>query len=336
MRTPRDAGFFMPAEWAPHKRCWMAWPCHAEWWGDAAGLRTAGRAYAAVATAIARFEPVVMVARPDQAAEARAVLGTGADITVVEAPLSDSWTRDTGPSFVIDGKGGLAGVDWGFNAWGLNYTDFAADAALARRILAEAGARRFVGPMIFEGGAISVDGQGTALTTEQCLLNPNRNPHMTRADIEAALRDFLGIDRLVWLKQGLENDETDGHVDEVASFVAPGRVLILDSSDPTDPNTATLAENHAILRDAGVEVLTVPQPSIRRDGPHGRITTSYANFYIANGGVIVPAYDDPMDREAEAVFRAAFPDRQVVMVPSLDIAAGGGNIHCITQQEPLP
>lgn len=328
--TPRDAGFSMPAEWAPHRRCWMAWPCHAAWWPD--GLSEARRAYATVVRAIARFEPVVMVARPDHAAEARRILGD--DAAVIEAPLSDSWTRDTGPTFLTDGKGDLAGVDWGFNAWGMNYTDFAADAALARRILAEAGAQRFVGPMIFEGGSISVDGQGTALTTEQCLLNPNRNPHMTRADIEAVLGAYLGIDRVVWLKDGLENDETDGHVDEVASFVAPGRVLILESSDPADPNTATLAENRAILEEAGLEVLTVPQCAQRRDGPHGRITTSYANFYIANGGVIVPAYDDPMDREAEAVFRTAFPDHQVVLVPSLGIAAGGGNIHCITQQEP--
>lgn len=340
MMTPKSAGFFMPAEWAPHARCWMAWPCHADTWTTAGGLADARRAYAAVARAIARFEPVVMVARPQDAVEARRTLGDAADVLAVD--ISDSWTRDTGPTFLVDGAGRLAGVDWGFNAWGMNYTGFAADARLARRILAEAGAQRFVGPMILEGGAISVDGEGTVLTTEQCLLNPNRNPHLTKADIEAILGAYLGAEKVLWLKQGLENDETDGHVDEVAAFTAPGRVVVLESRDPADPNTAVLAENIAILRSATdargrpLEVLTLPQPSLRRHGPHGRLTLSYANFYIANGGVIVPAYDDPMDREAERVLRHAFPDREVVMVPALAIAAGGGNIHCITQQEPRP
>lgn len=340
MMTPREAGFHMPAEWAPHTRCWMAWPCHAGTWTDAAGLAAARRAFVRVAAAIARFEPVVMIARPEDAADARRLLGDEA--TVIEAPLDDSWARDIGPSFLIDGLGGLAGVDWGFNAWGLNHPEFAADAALGRRVLAEAGARRFIGPLVLEGGSISVDGDGTVLTTEECLLNPNRNPHLTRADIEDMLCGWLGVDTVIWLEKGLDNDETDGHVDELASFVAPGKVLLLDSQDPDDPNTAVLARNRDILasaRDAKgrlLEVLTIPQPALRRAGRGGRLTTSYANFYIANGGIILPSYDDPMDAEARRVLEHCFPDHTVVQVPSLDIVAGGGCIHCITQQEPRP
>lgn len=337
--TPKQAGFHMPAEWAPHTRCWMAWPCRPDTWGDDAALFEAARdAYAAIAHAIARFEPVTMVAHPRDAAQARARLGR--DVTVESWPISDSWARDTGPSFLVDGQGGLAGVDWGFNAWGMNYTDFADDARLARRILDHAHARRFVGPLILEGGSISVDGEGTVLVTERCLLNGNRNPHLDRADVEAALGEFLGVEAVIWLGDGLENDETDGHVDEVACFTAPGKVLVLEGQDPADPNTAILADAIRRLelatdaRGRRLEVLRIPHPALRREGPYGRMTTSYANFYIANGGIVAPSYDDPMDDRAKAVLEAAFPSREVVMVPSLALCAGGGNIHCITQQEP--
>lgn len=341
MQTPKAAGFHMPAEWTPHQRCWMAWPCRpASWGNDAALFAEAKRATAAVAQAIAAFEPVVMIARPEDAAEAHAALGR--DIPVVDWPISDSWTRDTGPSFLIDGAGTLAGVDWGFNAWGLTYPDFAPDAAVARRILEHAGARRFPGPMILEGGAVSVDGEGTVLTTEQCLLHPNRNPHLTRADIEAVLCEWLGADTVIWLKDGLENDETDGHVDEIACFAAPGKVLLLTHDDPDDPNTAILAENRARLEAATdakgrrLEVVPLPHPRTKRFGHLGRMTPSYANFYIANGGLVAPSYGDPNDAAARAALEAAFPGREVVMVPALAICAGGGNIHCITQQEPRP
>jgi agmatine deiminase len=336
--TPRDRGFFMPAEWAPHRRCWMAWPCREETFPGT--LAEARAATAAVARAIAAFEPVAMAARPRDAAEARRTLGEAA--TVVEMPLSDSWIRDSGPSFLVDGQGGLAGVDWGFNAWGMTYTDFAADAAVARRVLDHAGARRFAGPMVLEGGAISVDGEGTLITTRQCLLNGNRNPHLTQGDIETILGEYLGVSTVIWLNEGLENDETDGHVDEIACFAGPGRVLLLDSTDAADPNTATLAENRRLLdaaRDARgrrLTVLPLPQPAVRRVGHLGRLSLSYANFHIANGGIVCPAYDDPLDGEARSVLAHAFPDHRVVMVPALALCEGGGNVHCITQQEPRP
>ncbi len=338
--TPADRRFFMPAEWATHNRCWMIWPCREESFGSAAGLAAARRAVAVIVEAIARFEPVVMIAHPNDAAQARGLLGQNA--TVVEEEISDSWARDVGPSFLIDDQGGVAGVDWGFNAWGMTYTDFAADAALARRILDRAGAQRFVGPLILEGGSISVDGQGTVLVTEQCLLHGNRNPHLSREDIEGFLQAYLGLEKVIWLREGLENDETDGHVDEIACFAAPGVVLLAGCEDPADPNHAIMAENRAILEAAtdaqgrALTLVTLPQPSVRHHGHLGRLTCSYANFYIANGGIICPAYDDPMDAVAQAVLENAFPGRVVVMVPCLDLLEGGGNIHCITQQEPRP
>lgn len=338
--TPADLAYRMPAEWAPHRRCWMIWPCREETFGSPHGLTAARRAMVAVVEAIARFEPVVVVARPAEAAQARGMLGDAAQ--VVEEDLSDSWARDVGPTFLVGPEGALAGVDWGFNAWGMTYTDFAPDAALARRILDRAGARRFVAPLIFEGGSISVDGEGTVLVTEQCLLNGNRNPHLTRQDIEQILRAYLGLEAVIWLKDGLENDETDGHVDEIACFAAPGVVLLAGCDDPADPNHAILAENRAVLeaaRDAKgrpLQVITLPQPVNRHQGHLGRLTCSYANFYIANGGIVCPAYDDQMDGQAKAVLEQAFAGREVVMVPCLDILEGGGNFHCITQQEPMP
>jgi agmatine deiminase len=338
--TPADLAYRMPAEWAEHTRCWMIWPCREETFGTAQGLAAARRTVAAMVEAIARFEPVVLLARPADAAQARGMAGDAAQ--VVEEELSDSWARDVGPSFLVGPDGALGGVDWGFNAWGMTYTDFADDAALARKILDRAGGRRFAAPLILEGGSLSVDGDGTVLVTEQCLLNGNRNPHLTRQDIEQALMAYLGVEKVIWLKDGLENDETDGHVDEIACFAAPGVVLLAGCDDPADPNHGILAENRAILeaaRDAQgrpLRLITLPQPMARHHGHLGRLTCSYANFYIANGGIVCPSYDDPMDAQAKAVLEQAFPGREVVMVPCLPLLEGGGNIHCITQQEPKP
>lgn len=340
--TPQEAGFFMPGEFAPHTRCWMQWPCRAETFGEARpeDLAEARVAYTAVAHAIAQFEPVVMATRPEDVAEAKRLLGDGVEVWPI--PLDDSWARDSGASFLIDGHGGLAAVDWGFNAWGLKSLAFANDARVAGQMIAKAGVRRFAGPQILEGGSIHVDGEGTVLVTEQCLLNANRNPHLTRADIEANLRAYLGVETVIWLEDGLENDETDGHIDDIACFAAPGRVLYVNSTDPDDPNTAVMQRNLAILeaaRDAkgrALQLIALPEPTRREEGSRGRLTMSYANFYIANGGIVAPAYDDPCDAQAEAILSAAFPDRRVVMVPALPIVRGGGTIHCITQQEPAP
>lgn len=334
--TPAAQGFFMPGEWAPHSGCWMAWPCRRETWPEGA-FEAACDAYAEVARAISRFEPVTMVCDPSDVAESSLACGPG--IRILPFPLSDSWIRDTGPSFVVDGKGGLAGIHWDFNAWGSNYADYGPDREVGRLVLEHLGLPRFQAPLVMEGGSFHVDGEGTLITTEQCLLNPNRNPGLGRDEIERQLKDHLGVSTVIWLGQGYQDDETDGHIDEIALFVRPGVVMAITTDDPGDANFKAFQDNLDRLkraRDArgrSLEVIEVRQPQ-RRDQNGIRLTLSYTNLYIANGGVVMPAFEDPADDEAFRVVRKAFPDREVVQVPALDIVRGGGGIHCITQQQP--
>ncbi len=325
----------MPAEWEPHTRCWMAWPCRPECWRS--GLDSARDSVAAVVRAIARFEPVTLLVRAEDLEDARRLTQGAAEI--VPAELDDSWTRDIGPTFVLENDA-LAGVDWGFNAWGLVFEGFDRDAQLARRILDLAGARRIVGPQILEGGSIHVDGEGTLLTTEQCLLDPKRNPHLDKADVEANFRATLGIEHVIWLPRGLTNDETLGHVDNLCCFFKPGHVLLPVTTDRADPDFAILAEARAVLeasvdaRGRSLTVLELPMPPRRLDARGRPMALSYVNFYLANGAVIMPGFEATADAKAAAVLAGAFPDREVVVVPGHGIADGGGNIHCITQQEP--
>lgn len=337
MSTPASDGFAMPGEWAPHARCWMAWPVREETFGGADALEAARGAYAEVARTVARFEPVTMVAPESEVPEASLACGVGVD--VLPLPISDSWIRDTGPSFVVHPSGRVAGVDWRFNAWGGNYAGHAEDSLLAERLLARIGLPRYAAPLVMEGGAFAVDGEGTLITTEQCLLNPNRNPHLTRGEIEGLLKAHLGVRAVVWLGEGYQDDETDGHVDEICAFVRPGVVLALTTDDPSDPNFRPFQDNLDRLKKARdaqgreFEVVPIHQPNAReRNGV--RLTLSYTNFYVANGGIVMPAFDDPWDRTAFQTMRRVFPDREVVQVPALDICTGGGGIHCITQQQP--
>ncbi len=336
MSTPTDDGFFMPAEWALHKRCWMAWPCRTELWGE--GLDAARTAYAEVAGAIAEFEPVTMVANGEEIAEVSLRCGSG--VACLPLAHDDSWMRDNGPTFLVDGKGGLAGVDWRFNAWGGKYDTYADDAAAAGAILKHLDVPAYPAPLVLEGGSIHVDGEGTLLTSEQCLLNPNRNPDLSREQIEQHLRAHLGVRQVIWLGQGLEDDETDGHVDNLACFVRPGVVLALSTDDPDDGNYAALQDNLARLRAAtdaagrSLEIVEVPQPARRTAEDGRRLALSYVNFYIANGGVVMPSFEDAKDEAAYALVSQCFPDRDVRQVPLLDIVCGGGGIHCITQQQP--
>ena len=340
-RTPAALGFFMPAEWGPHERCWMSWPCRPEPWDGPEGLLRARIAYARVARAIVPFEPVVVVARPEDAREAE--LACGRDVEIMPLPLNDSWIRDNGPVFVVDGNGPqtrtVAGLDWEFNAWGHAYHGFEADDALPEALLSHLKMRRFAGPMVLEGGSYLVDGLGTLLTTEECLLNPNRNPSLTREQIEERLAFFLGVQRIIWLPQGFEDDETDGHIDNIAAFVAPGRVALNMPTEVSDPNWPVMQAARETLMEArdasgnALEIVEVPQPA-RQMGHRGRLPKSYLNFYLANGAVIVPAFDDPLDGDAAGLFRDLFPDREVVQVAATDIVEGGGGIHCITQQQP--
>lgn len=335
MTTPFADGFRMPAEWAPHARCWMAWPVRAETFPN--GLDAARAAYAEVAKAIAQFEPVTMLCPDGGLAEVSLACGKG--VNVVPMPTSDSWVRDNGPSFVVNDAGEVAGVHWGFNAWGRNYDDFKLDTDVGRLILEQQGLKRYGAPLVMEGGSFHVDGEGTLLTTEECLLNPNRNPHLTRTEIEGHLRDYLGVREIIWLGQGYEQDETDGHIDEIACFVKPGVVLTMVTDDKSDPNYPVFQDNLARLaaaRDAAgraLEVVTLRTPA-RQEQDGVRLTLSYTNFYMANGGIVMPFFEDPMDEEALRTFRKLFPERKVVPVPALDIVRGGGGIHCITQQQP--
>ncbi|NUB07757.1 agmatine deiminase family protein [Azospirillum sp. Vi22] len=336
MTTPAAEGFTMPGEWERHTRCWMAWPCRPETWPEGA-FDAAAAAYTDVARAISRFEPVTMVCDPADVADASLACGPGVEI--LPLPISDSWIRDTGPSFVTDGKGQVAGVHWRFNAWGGNYPDSAKDQQVGRLMLEHLGLRRFEAPLVMEGGSFHVDGEGTLLTTEQCLLNPNRNPNLGKAEIEALLKEHLGISSVIWLGEGYQDDETDGHIDEIALFVKPGVVMAITTDDPGDANFKAFQDNLDRLkraRDAQgreLEVIPVRQPA-RRDENGVRLTLSYTNLYIANGGIVMPAFEDSADDEAFRIVRRAFPDREVVQVPALDIVRGGGGIHCITQQQP--
>jgi agmatine deiminase len=335
--TPREAGFFMPPEWAPHACCWMAWPCRPENWDD---IEKARATYVEVARAIARFEPVTMTAGASDAGAARRALAGVAEVEVAVVPSDDSWARDTAPTFVVDGRGGLAGVDWGFNAYGGIYEDYGRTRNMARRILDLIGARRFAAPLVLEGGAVHVDGEGTVLTTVDVVLDPRRNPRMTQDLGERLLCDHLGAERVVWLRSALDHDNTGGHVDNLACFAAPGVVAALGCADRDDPQYAAVRENLKRLRTAtdargrALEVVELPMPT-RREHRGRRLSPSYVNFYVANGAVVMPSFDDPADGEARDIVAHLFLGREVVQVPTLELAKADGNIHCITQQQPV-
>ncbi|WP_234392378.1 agmatine deiminase family protein [Streptomyces sp. WM6378] len=328
--------FRMPAEWTEHERCLMAWPTRHDLWG--AVLAQAKQEYAQVARAIAEFEPVTMVAPPGHGDDARALCGDG--IEVIELPLDDSWFRDSGPIFVLGPDGRRAGVDFRFNAWGGKHHPYDADDRVSALLLEHLGERTVRSEMVLEGGAITVDGEGTLITTEQCLLHPNRNPRLSREEIEAELKAGLGVTKVIWLPYGgLLDTETDGHVDGVCAFVAPGRVLVQLPDDPGHPDHARMRANRAVLEatpDAQgrtLEIIDLPQSAFTEvDG--APVEVGYLNFYLANGGVVVPVAGLPQDAEALAVIAAACPDRKVVGVPARALAHGGGGVHCITQQVP--
>lgn len=335
----------MPAEWHPHDACWMTWPCRADIWPH--GLPVAWDAFVTVVLAIARFEPVMLVVPPahtQAAAERLDGVQTAFPVTRINLPADDSWMRDTAPLFVIEGDR-LQAVDFRFNAWGGKFRPWDADAALGMAVARQVrqqhpGMTLRQVDMVLEGGSVHVDGEGTLLTTEECLLNPNRNPTLTRTQIEAVLRQTLGVEVVIWLEKGVYGDtDTDGHVDNIATFVAPGVVLMQVCDEPDDPNFAITARNRLRLaqaRDARgrpLKVVEVPQPQAR-SWQGERLAASYVNYYLANGGVVVPVFGDPQDAVALDIIQGCFADRQVVPVPGLDILLGGGNVHCITMQQP--
>lgn len=331
---PRDFGYYMPAEWTPHECCWMAWPCRAGLWSNEAATQTD---YANVAKAIAGFESVKMLVPAARLDAARQLLGN--DIEIVEMSIDDSWARDSGPNFLVGGEQ-LAGSDWVFNAWGEKYHPYDQDARMAERILKLSGARRFDSWLVAEGGGITVDGEGTVITTESCFLNKNRNPGRTRREIEAELCRTLGAEKVIWLPGDIEETETDGHVDGIAAFIEPGRVLVEVNSDKTDPHYSVGIDNANALtgqtdakgRELQIEFI---EEGIYHEGVWNGGCSSYINSYLANGAVIVPAYGYDRDAACVETYQRLYPDREVVQVPIKSLALGGGGIHCVTQQQPL-
>ena len=320
----------MPPEWAPHERTLMAWPCRRDLWGPE--LEAAKREYAGVANAIAAFEPLTMVCADQRdAAEARAALTHTAEI--LELPIDDSWLRDSGPVFVLDATGRRAGVHFGFNAWGGKFPPWDRDAAVGGRLIEHLGDPLFSAPLVLEGGSIAVDGRGTLVTTEQCLLNPNRNPGLDRATIERHLRDHLGATAIVWLGAGLAEDrDTDGHVDMLAAFTPSGE-LLLQSAPPGTPDHEPMLENRARAEAAGLDVIDFP-PLAHVEVAGETAVLSYLNGYVGDRFVIAPLAGQPTDEEALERLRRAYPGHEVVGVPAATVAYGGGGPHCITQQVP--
>jgi agmatine deiminase len=335
----------------------MAWPERPDNWR--LGARPAQDAYAAVAEAIAASEPVTMAVSDAQFERCRSLLSPS--IRVVEVSADDAWIRDMGPSFVVDGNGGRRGVDWRFNAWGgLDgglYFPWDRDERVAAKVLEVERADRYRASIVLEGGAIHVDGEGTVISTEECLLNPNRNPGLSREQVERVLCDYLGAEKVVWLGRGVHADETDGHVDNLACFARPGIVLLTWTDDESDPQQAISRdalerlEAAADARGRSFEVVRLPSPGPlliepeeaagveavegtqpRRAGD--RLGASYVNFYLANSRLIMPLLDKRTDEQAAQILRRCFPEHEVVGVPAREILLGGGNVHCITQQVP--
>ncbi|MFB6815518.1 agmatine/peptidylarginine deiminase [Streptomyces sp. NPDC056347] len=331
----------MPPEWAPHERTWMAWPGPNPTFESGAELAAARDAWATVARAVRRFEPVTMVVGPGQEDGARALLGP--DVEIAVHPLDDAWMRDIGPTFVTDGTK-LAAVDWTFNGWGAQgWARWEHDQHIARAVAGLADVPVHSSRLVNEGGAIHVDGEGTVLLTETVQLGKERNPDWTREQVESEVHARLGTEKAIWLPRGLAGDYgtygTLGHVDIVAAFARPGTVVAHVQPDPAHPDHEITRETVRILRGAtdargrSLDVVEVPAPTVlEADGEW--VDYSYINHYLCNGGVVLCAFDDPRDQEAAAIFGELFPDRTVTLVDARTIFAGGGGIHCITQQQP--
>ena len=328
-----SAGFYMPGEWQPHERCWMAWPCRDGLWSND---KETMQEYANVAHAIAKFEPVKMLVPSEKIDSATKLLNQ--NIEILEIAIDDSWARDSGPNFLIGGDN-LAGSDWIFNAWGEKYHPYDQDAQMAKRILENAHADIFSSWLVAEGGAITVDGEGTIITTESCLLNKNRNPTRNRLEIENELCRTLGGSKVIWLPGDVEETETDGHIDGIAAFIEPGRILIEVNSDKSDPHYKVGIDNTNALKNKTdakgrkLQIEFIEEGIYHKDIWNGGCS-SYINSYLANNAVIVPAYGYDRDHLAIETYKSLYPNREIIQVPIHNIATGGGGIHCITQQQP--
>jgi agmatine deiminase len=347
--TPRELGYHMPAEWEPHEATWLSWPHKEASWPGA--FEHVPEIFVEITRHLTESELVrINVADEDFAERVRALLRAGGvnpyAIRFHFNPTDDAWVRDHGPIYVVrnrDREGAVirerAIIDWGYNAWGNKYPPYDNDDVVPTRIAAEMNEVLFKPGIVMEGGSLDVNGRGTLITTEACLLNPNRNPHLDRAQIEQYLKDYLGVTDILWLGEGIVGDDTDGHVDDLTRFVAPDTVVTVIEDDPQDENYEVLVDNYERLlrmkdQDGNpLRVVKLPMP-----GPvwfdSQRLPASYANFYIANKSVLVPAYRHENDAKACAILQELFPDRRVVGVDCAHLIWGLGSIHCVTQQQP--
>jgi len=355
--TPTADGFRMPAEWEHHSGCWLLWPQRPDNWR--LGGKPAQQAFTQVATAIAGGEPVTMAVSYDQFDNARHHLPD--DVRVVEMTNDDSWIRDCGPTFVVNDAGVVRGVDWVFNAWGGLvdglYFPWAADDAVARKVCEIEGVDRYRADFVLEGGSIDVDGEGTLLVTEECLLSPGRNPELSQDEITEKLCQYLGVTKVIWLPYGVYLDETNGHVDNFARFTKPGQVMLTWTDDEDDPQyersqaALQILQSETDAKGRPLDVVKIHQPGpifITEEESQGvdaidgtlpreagdRLAGSYVNSYIANDLVVLPVFDDPHDQAAIEAYERLFSPRRIVTVPGREVLLGGGNIHCITQQRP--
>lgn len=331
------AGFRMPAEWEPHAATWIAWPHNrADWPGRFAPIPWV---YSEIVRKLTRVERVSILVDDQAICESarRQLRKVGANIDNIDwvlCPTNRVWTRDYGPIFVKNKRGELALTKWQFNAWA-KYDDFRHDTAVPAVVSRKLRLPMFTPGMVLEGGSIDVNGEGLLLTTEECLLSPvqARNPELSRRDIEVQLRAFLGVRKIIWLRNGIAGDDTHGHVDDIARFVAPDIVVAAAESDRTDANYAPLKENLEILSTEGLKVIKLPMPRPLIFNEQ-RLPASYANFYIANGLVLVPTFNDPADRVALNTLAKLFPDREVTGINCTELIWGLGALHCMTQQQP--
>lgn len=356
LTTPYQDGFAMPAEWAPQEAVWMLWPYRRDNWRDEA--LPAQRTFAAVAEAIGRQTPVIMGVPTRYMDDARRMMSD--KVTLVAMESDDAWMRDTGPTMVLNAAGERRGIDWRFNAWGGElgglYEDWRQDEKVAAQVLSYHDNARYAAPLVLEGGSIHTDGEGTLLTTAECLLNANRNPQLSKAQIERLMRDYLGVSTVIWLAEGVYNDETDGHIDNMCCFVRPGEVALHwtdDENDPQYPRSAAAYEALSAARDAQgrqLKIWKLPAPGplyTTEEEARGvdignaverlagtRLAGSYVNFLISNRQIIFPLLDARTDDIARDLLGQMFPGYVISGVPAREILLGGGNIHCITQQIP--
>lgn len=359
--TPKADGYRMPGEFETQEKIWMLWPHRDDTWSF--GAKPAQKAFANIAKAIAPFEPVTVCVNEEDYNNAQALLGAEDNIQVVEMSSDDAWVRDCGPSFVVNDKGGVRAVHWHFNAWGGLvdglYFPWNKDEQVGVKIADLAGVERYrPEEFILEGGSIHVDGEGTVIVTEMCLLSEGRNPDLTKEQIEGYLCDYLNVEKVIWVKDGIDPEETNGHIDDVACYIAPGEVACIYTEDTENPFYETAKEAYEMLcasTDAKGRTLNVHKVCLPKkptyltqaacdtidmdEAAEPRVSdepciASYMNFLIVNGAVIVPQYGDENDALALKEIQALFPDRKAIGVRSEEVVFGGGNIHCITQQQP--